>query len=141
LEKRKKDDAEYRVPDDFNAYPEIRMMLQAMPLMILPDPGPTVTFVDGVYQVTPEIEAGQKIFFLLHCNRLAMRKDHDIRVVLAEERAHGNDRMERYIHYLVRMKELVDQRNAELRDDRTRLEDKRRAVLIDDTTPANAATR
>ena len=72
-------------------------MPKAMPLMILPEPGPTVTFVDGVYQVTPEIEAGRKSFFVLHCTRIAIREKRDIREVMAEERAHGNDSMERYM--------------------------------------------
>ena len=108
-----------------------------MPLMILPEPGPTVTFVDGVYQVTPEIEAGRKSFFVLHCNRIAMRDNRDIRDVYKSERDDGNDSMERYINYLVRMKELVDQRNADLRDARTRLEDEKRAIVFRDLTPAS----
>ena len=97
LEKRRKVDPNYRVPDDFNACPATRSTLEAMPLMILPEPGPTVTFVDGVYQVTPEIEAGRKSFFVLHCTRIAIREKRDIREVMAEERAHGNDSMERYM--------------------------------------------
>jgi hypothetical protein len=38
------------------------------------------------------------------------------------------------------MQELVDQRNAEIRDDRTRLEDKQRRIVADTTTPADRAT-
>ena len=38
--------------------------------------------------------------------------------------------MERCIHYLVWMKALVDQRNADLRDNRTRLDEKHRALIL-----------